>query len=261
MASAQPGHRATSALAGTRFSTVEWVEETGSTNADLLVRASAGEAEGIVRVAEHQVAGRGTRGRTWIDTPGAQLMVSVLLRPALTAPRLGRLTMAWAVAAAEACDVVAGAAVRLKWPNDLYDPDGERKVAGVLAESQLGADGTVEAVVIGMGMNCNGGVPEGLAVPGVSLAELSGRPVDREDLLVELLRRFDDLYGRIVEPAVPAAYRRLSATIGRRVRVEQADGAREGTARDVTDDGHLVVDIDGRPVTLAAAEVVHLRTL
>ena len=57
------------------------------------------------------------------------------------------------------------------------------------------------------------------------------------------------------------AYRRLSATIGRWVSVEQADGAREGRARDVTDDGHLVVEIDGRPVTLAAAEVVHLRTV
>ena len=104
MDSAQPGRRATSALAATRFARVEWVEETGSTNADLLLRASAGEAEGVVRVAEHQVAGRGTRGRTWIDTPGAQLMVSVLLRPRLVAARLGRLTMAWAVAAAHACE-------------------------------------------------------------------------------------------------------------------------------------------------------------
>jgi BirA family transcriptional regulator, biotin operon repressor / biotin---[acetyl-CoA-carboxylase] ligase len=261
MVSAQPGRRATSALAGTRFARVEWVEETGSTNADLLLRASAGEAEGVVRVAEHQVAGRGTRGRTWIDTPGAQLMVSVLLRPRLAAPRLGRLTMAWAVAAAEACDEVAGAPVRLKWPNDLYDPDGERKVAGVLAESQLAADGAVDAVVIGMGVNCNGGVPAGLAVPGVSLAELTGRPVDRELLLIALLRRFDGLYSRLEEPVVPDAYRRLSATIGRAVRVEQADSARDGVARDVTDDGHLVVEVDGRLLTLAAAEVLHLRNL
>jgi BirA family biotin operon repressor/biotin-[acetyl-CoA-carboxylase] ligase len=259
MVSARPGEHATSALAGTRFARLDWVEETGSTNADLLVRASGGEAEGAVLVAEHQTAGRGTRGRTWVDTPGAQLMVSVLLRPALPAARLGRLTMAWAVAAAEACDAVAGTPVRLKWPNDVFDPAGERKVAGVLAESQLGAGGQVDAVVIGMGMNCNGGVPPGLAVPGVSLAELTGAPVDRELLLVELLRRFDGLYARADDPAVLDRYRHRSATIGRRVRVERPEGPVVGVARDVTDEGHLVVDIDGRAVTFAAADVVHLR--
>src|SRR6478609_7174476 len=161
MDSSQQGRHATPGPIGSRFERLEWVEQTASTNTDLLARAASGEAEGVVRVAEHQTAGKGTRGRTWIDTPGAQLMVSVLLRPALAAPRLGRLTMAWAVAAAEACDEVAGAPVGLKWPNDLYDPDGERKVAGVLAESQLAADGAVDAVVIGMGVNCNGGVPAG----------------------------------------------------------------------------------------------------
>jgi BirA family biotin operon repressor/biotin-[acetyl-CoA-carboxylase] ligase len=259
MDSSPPGRLATSALAGTRFARVEWVEETGSTNADLLARATAGEAEGAVRVAEHQTAGKGTRGRTWVDTPGAQLMVSVLLRPTLSATRLGRLTMAWAVAAAEACDAVAGAPVRLKWPNDVYDPEGERKVAGVLAESQLTAEGRVDAVVIGMGMNCNGGVPADLPVPAVSLAELTGRPVDRAELLVELLRRFDDLYPRADEPAVLDRYRLRSATIGRRVRLELPEGAVHGLARDVTGEGHLVVEVDGEVRSYAAADVVHLR--
>ena len=245
----------------TRFARVEWVEETGSTNADLLAARLGRRGRG--RRAGGRAPGRragAPRGRTWIDTPGAQLMVSVLLRPRLPAPRLGRLTMAWAVAAAEACQEITGAAVRLKWPNDLFDPAGERKVAGVLAESQLAADGAVEAVVIGMGVNCNGGVPDGLARPR-RLARRADRAAGRpRALLIALLRRFDDLYDRLEEPIVADAYRRLSATIGRRVSVEQADGAREGRAEDVTDDGHLVVEIDGRPVTLAAAEVVHLRT-
>jgi BirA family biotin operon repressor/biotin-[acetyl-CoA-carboxylase] ligase len=259
MDSSQQGRHATPGPIGTRFERLEWVEETASTNTDLLARAASGEAEGVVRVAEHQTAGKGTRGRTWIDTPGAQLMVSVLLRPTLAPTQLGRLTMAWAVAAAEACASLTGVAVRLKWPNDVFDPAGERKVAGVLAESQLGAAGRVEAVVIGMGMNCNGGVPQGLAVPGVSLAELSGRPVDRRALLDELLRRFDDLYGRIEDPAVVDRYRSHSATIGRRVRLVLPDGDRVGVARDVTDEGHLVAEVDGRLVTYAAADVVHLR--
>jgi BirA family biotin operon repressor/biotin-[acetyl-CoA-carboxylase] ligase len=260
MDSALPGDRARSNLAGTRFSQVEWVLETGSTNSDLLARAAAGERQGVVRAAEHQTAGKGTRGRTWVDSPGAQLMVSVLLRPTLPPPRLGRLTMAWSVAAAEACLEAAAVRVGLKWPNDVYDGDGGRKVAGVLAESQIGSNGRVEAVVIGMGMNVNGGVPAGLAVPGVSLAELAGAPVDREDLLISLLRHFDRLYELVEQPELPARYRSWSVTLGRRVRVEQPDGPVLARARDITDDGQLVVEADGgRELVLAAADVLHLR--
>jgi BirA family biotin operon repressor/biotin-[acetyl-CoA-carboxylase] ligase len=83
--------------------------------------------------------------------------------------------------------------------------------------------------------------------------------VDREVLLVELLRRFDGLYARADDPAVLDRYRHRSATIGRRVRVELPDGPAVGEARDVTDEGHLVVEISGRMETFAAADVVHLR--
>ena len=41
------------------------VEETGSTNADVVDAAAAGAPEGLVLVAEHQVAGRGRLDRTW----------------------------------------------------------------------------------------------------------------------------------------------------------------------------------------------------
>ena len=47
---------------------LEVVDETGSTNADLIARAAAGEdIDGIVLIAEHQTAGRGRMGRTWSD--------------------------------------------------------------------------------------------------------------------------------------------------------------------------------------------------
>jgi BirA family biotin operon repressor/biotin-[acetyl-CoA-carboxylase] ligase len=260
MDSARPGERARSKLASTRFGRVEWVAETGSTNTDLLVRAASGEPEGAVLVADHQRAGKGTRGRTWLDTPRAQLMVSILLRPTLPPSRLGRLTMAWSVAARDACREVAGVDVRLKWPNDVYDTVGERKVAGVLAESSLGTSGGAEAVVIGMGMNVNGGVPEGLAIPGVSLAELAGAPVDREDLLIALLGHFDAVYPDADSPALLDRYRAASATIGRVVRVEFPSGPTLARARDVSDEGHLLVEVDGREVEVAAADVVHVRT-
>src|SRR5262245_35424713 len=119
-----------------RFADVRWVDETGSTNADLLELARDGAPEGIVLAADHQTAGRGRQSRSWVAPPGSSLLVSVLLRP--DSSEVNRCTMALAVAAAEAVEAVAGFAPRLKWPNARVWPgDGtglDRTLAGLLAE-------------------------------------------------------------------------------------------------------------------------------
>jgi BirA family biotin operon repressor/biotin-[acetyl-CoA-carboxylase] ligase len=192
-------------------------------------------------VADHQVAGRGRRGRPWDAPPGSSLLMSVLLRPA-TAPQL--VPAALAVAAAEACEEVAGVRPGLKWPNDLVV--GDRKLAGVLAEV-LG-----DAVVAGIGINV-AWAPEGAA----ALAAVAGRDVDRGALLSALLERLGHWYSR--GPEVASAYRRRCTTLGRPVRVELDDEVFTGTAADVSDEGHLLVDVGTCLRTVAAGDVVHLR--
>lgn len=259
-AAAQAAARA--ALAGTRFGAVTWVEETGSTNRDLLERAAQEPGEGLVAVTDHQTAGRGTKGRTWFDPPGGSLLVSVLLRPRMPASRLGLLTIAFGLAAREACGAVAGVEVGLKWPNDLFI--GERKLAGILAESRMTGDG-VDAVVIGMGMNVNwpADVPVELDELAVALNGAAGHDVDRVALLVAVLRAFEPIYVTLPTPEGQAAllsrYRAASVTIGRNVRIELAAGPVEGRAVDVTDAGHLVVDLAGQRREFASGDVVHLR--
>jgi BirA family biotin operon repressor/biotin-[acetyl-CoA-carboxylase] ligase len=200
-----------------------------------------------VAVADHQTAGRGRLGRTWQAPPGASLLMSVLLRPQLDPGRLHLATAAVALAAADACEQVAGFRPELKWPNDLLVAD--RKLAGVLAESDL------PAVVVGIGMNVNWDtdVPSG----GVAANQVSGRAVDRHALLDALLAalapRADDW------DAVGSEYRRRCATIGRLVRVELADESFTGTAADVSDEGHLLVDVGTCIRTVTAGDVVHLR--
>src|SRR4051794_23710823 len=52
---------------------VRKVAETKSTNADLVLAADAGEAEGLVLVADRQTAGRGRLDRSWDSPPGSGL--------------------------------------------------------------------------------------------------------------------------------------------------------------------------------------------
>lgn len=228
-------------LEGTRFREVRWFETVDSTNRYLLQCAAEGEAQGLVAVADEQTAGRGRLGRTWVAPPGSALLVSVLLRPELTAERTHLVTLAAGLAALDAIAVLAPTPARLKWPNDVVVDD--RKLAGILAE----ADGS-GAVVVGMGFNVQ---PEALPAELHDIA--TALVLDRRRLLGEWLRAYDARLAALDRVVADAVQR--SATLGRRVRVELAQETFEGTARSLTDEGFLVVD--GRVVS--AGDVVHLR--
>jgi BirA family biotin operon repressor/biotin-[acetyl-CoA-carboxylase] ligase len=227
-----------------------------STNQHALAAARDGAAAGLVVVADEQTAGRGRLGRTWVAPPGAALLLSVLLRPRIAPDQLHRLTVAGALAMAEAVEIVCGLRPSLKWPNDLLV--GERKLAGVLAEADIdGVD--VKAVVVGIGLNVQWDeLPSDLAGIATSCSAETGRPVSRTDVLDAFLRRatvrFGDLDAAFVE------YRTRLATLGRAVRVELASGSVRGIAVDIKPDGTLLVEtaVDG-VVEITAGDVVHLR--
>jgi len=237
------------------------VAETGSTNADLVAGARAGEPAGAVLVADHQTAGRGRLGRTWQAPPGGALLCSILLRPPPGAVVHGAV---WSVALAarEACRRLAGVVPDLKWPNDLLS--GGRKLAGVLAEAVTGAEdpARVTAVVVGIGLNVGWDEPPPeVAANAVTLEELAGHPIGREALLRELLAELAPLLALWVDAPdrLHERYRSSLATLGQRVRVTMPDRELDGVAVDVTAEGALVVESGGDRVIVAAGDVVHLR--
>jgi BirA family biotin operon repressor/biotin-[acetyl-CoA-carboxylase] ligase len=250
-----------SRLEGTRFSEIRFFDEIESTNTELLAEARRGEPEGVVVVADHQTAGRGRLGRTWSARPGAALLVSVLLRPSVGPDRLPLVTMAAGLAAADGVEAAAGFRPGLKWPNDLVVED--RKLAGMLTETAPGA-GDV-SLVVGIGFNVSAGAyPEELAAASTACEEVAGRPVDRAELLVAFLvaleGRYSALLGSGGREATLTAYRRDSATLGRRVRVELPGGVLEGEAAQIAWNGQLVVvDSAGGHTAVSAGDVIHLR--
>ena len=215
------------------------VEETGSTNADLLVAAAAGAPDRTTLATRFQTSGRGRLDRRWEAPPGSNLLVSLLLREIPDSPHV--LTQRVGLAAIAACQAVAGVRPTLKWPNDLLLDGG--KLAGILAQTNVGKH---PAVVVGLGLNV-GWAPQGAARLG------SG--IDPLEVLAALLRAYDDL-----SDDVWLQYRANLDTLGRQVRVELADGDVEGRALDVERDGRLVV-VDDCGVThhFAVGDVVHLR--
>ncbi|MFG1674349.1 biotin--[acetyl-CoA-carboxylase] ligase [Micromonospora sp. NPDC049282] len=259
---------------------LELLAETGSTNADVVAAARAGEPEGLVVVAERQSAGRGRRGRVWQSPPRAGIAASVLLRPGeavaergwspVPVTGYGWLPLLAGVALVEAVRLLAELDARLKWPNDLL-VDGA-KCAGVLAEVVPGdGDAQPPAIVVGVGLNVTlraDELPENpTGLPATSLQLAGATATDRDPLLRSLLRSLADWYerwrdagGDAVASGLRDAYLAGCATIGRRVRVLLPDGREvHGTATGVDPDGQLLVDASGETLRLAAGDVLHLR--
>jgi BirA family biotin operon repressor/biotin-[acetyl-CoA-carboxylase] ligase len=142
-----------------------------------------------VAVAEEQSAGRGRLGRAWHAPAGTSVLVSVLLRPAVSPPRLPELSLIAGGAVAQAIAETTGLQPTIKFPNDVL-LDG-RKVAGILAESSDGR------VVLGIGVNANQTaeqLPADAQTEPTSLRLELGRPVDRPALLAAILLHVERAY-------------------------------------------------------------------
>jgi BirA family transcriptional regulator, biotin operon repressor / biotin---[acetyl-CoA-carboxylase] ligase len=215
------------------------VDETGSTNVDLVNAAAAGAPDRSVLMAKHQTAGRGRLERQWVAPAGANLLVSLLFRE--VPEHHHQLTQRVALAAVRACTAVAGVTPTLKWPNDLL-LDG-RKLAGVLAQA---GGGGPDYVVVGIGLNV-GWAPDDAA--------RLGEGYDPRHVLDAMLLAYDELPDDIGE-----AYRSALVTLGQSVRVVLTDSEVVGRALDVLPDGRLVVlDDCGITHRFDTGDIVHLR--
>ena len=178
-------------LAGLPWRRIDVVEETGSTNADLLARAAADEdIAGAVLFAEYQSEGRGRHGRQWSAPPRSQLSVSVGVDAAgVPVESWGWLPLATGVAVVDAVAEVTGVRVGLKWPNDVQVRG--RKIAGLLLDVPAGG-----AAVLGVGLNVNMTADDAARIdqPATSLRIETGGAAVLEDVLGAFLGAFSRRY-------------------------------------------------------------------
>ena len=236
--------------------------KTDSTNRVALELGHAGEAEGVVVLAEEQTVGRGRAGRAWVSDRATGLYVTLLLRPRLAPVQAPLLTMIAGLSARSAVQALTGLTVDLKWPNDLLIRG--KKAGGILTEMHA-EPGQIRFVIVGIGLNVNQEkFPEGLAETATSLRVETGKAQSRMELLVRLLREFESDYKRFLGEGVGSVVARFEEVStyakGKRVRVTNGTESYVGTTAGLGPDGLLQVERDdGKVMTVVAGDVTEAR--
>lgn len=231
--------------------------EVGSTNSVAMEAARAGDPGPLWITAERQSSGRGRRGRPWSSEIG-NLYASLLMIDPAPLSALGQLPLVIAVGMRRAlCDLprIEGERVRIKWPNDLLIEGA--KCAGILVESERGADGR-QIVVVGCGLNVEL-APDDAPYPVTTLRRAGSEATVRETFLalasgvewaLDLWRQ-----GRHFS-AIRAEWLAGAAGLGQPCRVNLSDRTLEGRFADLDESGRLVLETqDARRLEISAGDV------
>ena len=238
-----------------------YFKSTGSTNEEAIKLACDGAPTGTIVVANEQTAGRGRGDRQWYTPASSGLAVSIILRPALPSRQISHVALLGAIATVQAIKSISNLQPKLKWPNDVWI--NGKKVAGILGESSHGTVGT-EWVVLGIGINVSSGPPAGTTTrhPFSCLEEQSGHPIDRLELLRELIGAVSEHSSNIGTKTLVSIWEKHMMWRGKRVCVLNPDGtSTDGNVLGIDSDGALLLDsIDGIVRHITAGDISRTNT-
>jgi len=247
-------HREATGLAGVRHIAYQTL---GSTNAEALALARAGERGPLWITALSQNAGRGRRNSIWVSPPGNLYATLLLAEPSAPelAPQLSFVTALALHDAVAACAPQLESALKVKWPNDLLL--GQAKLAGILIE---GESKPKFSVAIGIGVNC-AAHPNDTAYPATDLAA-AGAPVTPTQLFaalsVAMLARLAQWQRGQGFPGIRADWLKRAAGLGATIRVRLPEREFAGRFEGLDDAGRLLVREAGGVTTVTAGEVFGL---
>jgi BirA family biotin operon repressor/biotin-[acetyl-CoA-carboxylase] ligase len=223
-----------------------------------LVRS--GVEEGVVVVADEQTCGRGRYYRKWYSPKGKGLYFSTILLPTIPQNYITFLPLAASIALHRAIEpLIKGNNLTIRWPNDLLASG--KKIAGVLLEAQFLSRPTI-TVILGIGINISHGTkdfPSQIRETAISLEQISNSPIDRTELLAEVLNHFDKIYIMCQQcnllPLLDEWHAR-SKFMGKHVHIRQPGGIEiEGFVHGANIDGSITIIRDGKKTIVTSGDV------
>lgn len=221
------------------------LDSVGSTNDEAKRLANEGAEDGTLVWAREQTEGRGRHGRRW-DSPAGNLYLSLIVRPDCPPAEALQLGFAAAVAlgAALAGIVPPMTELRYKWPNDVLL--NGRKVAGILMESSIKGGGSLDWLVLGLGLNI-ADHPRESRFPATSLKAEGVDPISVEDALELFCRHFLLWVSRWLEDGfdpVLKAWMGYAYALGEKIEVRLGEETVTGRFAELDPSGALILETD-----------------
>jgi len=247
-----------------------------STSTQVAAWADDPANDGLVILADEQLAGRGQHGRSWSCPPRAGVLLSVLLFPPPPLRRPALLTAWAAVAVCETIQSATGLQAKIKWPNDVLLRG--RKVCGILIEQALGTRADKRgrdplhsgvpspfvSTVAGIGLNVNQ-TAESLAAADLpraaSLAVFAGKSFEVPQVARLLIQHLDEEYDRLCQgdfATLEACWKWRLGLLGKQVAAECHHGMKYGRLRELGWEGLELETNGGEILRLLPEEVRHL---
>ncbi len=234
---------------------LEVFDEIDSTQSEARRRAMAGERGPLWIVARRQTAGHGRRGRAW-DSPNGNLMTTTLLSPDIDISRAPQVSFVAALAVSDLLDRFAPGRCTLKWPNDPL-LDGA-KAAGVLPDSAGRADGRIDWMMVGFGVNLATS-PGDAPYPTQSIAGVTGIAPDPDVALTVLANAWERRFAEWLRGGFEATRRGWldrAHGLGAPLRVQLPNESFEAIFEGVSETGALLARMsDGALRSVAAGDV------
>ena len=152
--------------------------------------------EGSIIVADNQTAGKGQPGNTWETEAGCNLTFSLVLHPDMVpSNRQFLISQITALAVKDALEKQISP-IKVKWPNDIYYKD--KKICGILIENDLMAKHIITSI-LGVGININQPFFRSDAPNPISLYQLLGKQVDRNEVLSAFVKALFFYYTQLIK--------------------------------------------------------------
>ena len=240
-------------LQNTIFQNFYFYNEVDSTMNQIKRFCPSQKKEGTIVIAEIQKMARGRFQRKWINEPQESLCFSIFLEPKFL--ELKFLNMAAAISISKSINQLTQIKSKIKWPNDILIND--KKVSGILIETEL-INNQVSSCIIGIGINVTlKSFQDPSLSNATSILTESGVHLDRNILLIEILKHLNHLYSSIQNGiSLKELWKKNLETIGKEISVKQGNKIISGIGIDVTEEGDLIIqEKNGQTTKLSSGEV------
>ena len=213
--------------------------ETKSTQTDAKEGIESRSQGNTLYLSTYQTAGRGRFQRPYYSPSQGGIYMSLHIQPNLPYEKLPSYTLLVAAAVYKAIKNLTMIEVDIKWVNDIYFKN--KKIAGILTEAMTSVEtGLVTDVIIGLGINFSiTYFPDDLKEKAGSLFT-PPVPITRNELISEIWRCF---YQTAPEELL-YLYKEHSLVLGREVSFIQEQTEKKGVAKDISDKGQLLIQLD-----------------